>query len=128
MRKAQIVMCYDTQEGRIGFPLGETLFGKTVLVVGFGGIAHELLPRLKPFGVRLLCVRRSAWGARPDPGSLTRFLLITRQPVALKPHLSWDLNCSRGPPCARRGGWPRSWETQSALQPYIFLAVCMHAQ
>ena len=30
---------------RIGQPLGRTLAGKAVLVVGFGGIAKELLPR-----------------------------------------------------------------------------------
>ena len=29
----------------MGLPLGETIFGKTCLVVGFGNIASELVPR-----------------------------------------------------------------------------------
>jgi len=33
------------RERRIGVPLGRTLFGKSVLIVGFGGIAKELVPR-----------------------------------------------------------------------------------
>ena len=31
--------------------MGRTLMGQTVLMVGFGGIAMELAPRLKAFGV-----------------------------------------------------------------------------
>ena len=33
------------QERRLGLPLGQTLFGKTVLVLGFGAIAQELVAR-----------------------------------------------------------------------------------
>ena len=33
------------RHGRLGVPLGQTLFGKTVLVVGFGNIAKELAVR-----------------------------------------------------------------------------------
>ena len=32
-------------ERRVGVPLGRTLFGTNVLIVGFGGIAKELVPR-----------------------------------------------------------------------------------
>ncbi|BDA43435.1 Glyoxylate reductase [Coccomyxa sp. Obi] len=53
-------------ERRVGVPLGRTLFGKTVLIVGFGGIAKELVPRLRPFGARVMAVRRSAWGQAAD--------------------------------------------------------------
>ena len=49
------------QSQRLGEPCGETLYGKAVLVVGFGGIANELIPRLAAFGARLSCVRASAW-------------------------------------------------------------------
>ena len=45
------------QNRRIGVPLGDTLYGKRVLIIGFGGIALSLIPRLKPFqasSVRLL--------------------------------------------------------------------------
>ena len=48
---------------KLGEPCGETLLGKHVLVLGFGGIANELIPRLQPFGVQISCVRRSAWSA-----------------------------------------------------------------
>lgn len=46
---------------RLGEPCGDTLLGKHVLVLGFGGIAKELVPRLQPFQVRVSCVRRSRW-------------------------------------------------------------------
>jgi phosphoglycerate dehydrogenase-like enzyme len=49
------------QDQRLGEPCGETLFGKYVLVLGFGNIAKELVPRLKAFGVTVSCVRRSEW-------------------------------------------------------------------
>lgn len=49
------------KQQRLGSPAGQTLYGKTVLVIGFGNIAKELIPRLKPFGVRVTAVRRSAW-------------------------------------------------------------------
>ncbi|EIE22438.1 hypothetical protein COCSUDRAFT_37061 [Coccomyxa subellipsoidea C-169] len=53
-------------ERRVGVPLGRTLFGTNVLIVGFGGIAKELLPRLRPFGARVTAVRRSSWGQAAD--------------------------------------------------------------
>jgi phosphoglycerate dehydrogenase-like enzyme len=49
------------RERRLGEPCGETLFGKSVLILGFGNIAKELVPRLKAFGVRMSCVRLSSW-------------------------------------------------------------------
>lgn len=39
------VMAKSIAEQRVGVPLGQTLFGKTVLIVGFGGIAKELVVR-----------------------------------------------------------------------------------
>ena len=38
-------MAESIQQGRVGVPLGKTLYGKSVLIVGFGGIAKELVPR-----------------------------------------------------------------------------------
>ena len=38
-------MAESIQHGRVGVPLGKTLYGKSVLIVGFGGIAKELVPR-----------------------------------------------------------------------------------
>ncbi|CAK0780981.1 hypothetical protein CVIRNUC_005244 [Coccomyxa viridis] len=59
-------MAESIQHGRVGVPLGKTLYGKSVLIVGFGGIAKELVPRLKAFGVHITAVRRSAWGKAED--------------------------------------------------------------
>lgn len=49
------------QKRLLGEPCGETLFGKRVLVLGYGNIARELIPRLVPLGVQISCVRRSPW-------------------------------------------------------------------
>ena len=38
-------MSTSVKERRIGWPCGETLLDKTALVVGYGGIARELVPR-----------------------------------------------------------------------------------
>lgn len=38
-------MAASIRERRVGVPLGRTLFGASVLIVGFGGIARELVPR-----------------------------------------------------------------------------------
>ncbi|PSC74029.1 glyoxylate reductase hydroxypyruvate reductase isoform X2 [Micractinium conductrix] len=55
-------MADSIQQRRLGMPLGQTLLGKSVLVVGFGNIANELIVRLKPFGVHILVLRRKPWG------------------------------------------------------------------
>lgn len=44
-------------ERLIGQPLGQTLFGKRVLIVGCGGIAQALIPRLAAFGTHITVVR-----------------------------------------------------------------------
>lgn len=49
------------QERRLGEPCGETLFGKHVLVLGYGNIARGLIPLLHAFGASVTCVRRSPW-------------------------------------------------------------------
>ena len=54
---------HAVSNGLLGEPCGDTLLGKHVLVLGFGGIAKELVPRLQPFGVTISCVRRSTWKA-----------------------------------------------------------------
>ena len=45
-------------EGRVGGPMGSALMGKTVGLVGLGGIAKALIRRLKAFDVRLMGIRR----------------------------------------------------------------------
>jgi phosphoglycerate dehydrogenase-like enzyme len=45
-----------------GGPMGRALLGRTAGIVGLGGIGQALALRLRPFGMRLLGLRR-----RPDP-------------------------------------------------------------
>lgn len=46
------------QERMLGVPTGETLYGKTVFIVGYGNIGKDLAVRLRPFGVKILATRR----------------------------------------------------------------------
>ncbi|CAL5066110.1 unnamed protein product [Urochloa decumbens] len=50
----------------LGSPIGETIYGKTVLILGFGAIGVEIAKRLKPFGAKILATKRN-W----SPGSMT---------------------------------------------------------
>lgn len=43
---------------RLGVPCGETLFGKTIFIMGYGNIGVELAKRLRPFDVRILATKR----------------------------------------------------------------------
>lgn len=43
---------------RIGVPIGTTLKGKTVAIVGFGGIGRALARRLRAFSVRVVAISR----------------------------------------------------------------------
>ncbi|KAL6639083.1 hypothetical protein ACP70R_022813 [Stipagrostis hirtigluma subsp. patula] len=43
----------------LGLPVGETIFGKTILILGFGAIGVEVARRLRPFGVKLLATKRN---------------------------------------------------------------------
>lgn len=53
---------------RLGEPCGETLFGKTVFILGCGNIGIELAKRLKPFGVKILATKRS-WSSQMNGSS-----------------------------------------------------------
>lgn len=46
------------KERMLGAPTGETLYGKTVFIVGYGNIGKDLAIRLRPFGVKILATRR----------------------------------------------------------------------
>ena len=50
-----------------GWPCGQALLGRTAGIVGLGGIGQALAVRLKPFGMRLLGLKR-----RPDPSLAER--------------------------------------------------------
>ncbi|KAL6897318.1 hypothetical protein ACP4OV_007014 [Aristida adscensionis] len=43
----------------LGLPVGETIFGKTILILGFGAIGVEVARRLRPFGVKVLATKRN---------------------------------------------------------------------
>ena len=62
-------------------PAGESLYGRTVLIVGAGGIARELIRLLVPFGTTIVVVRRST---DPVPGA-ARTVPADRLPEEL-PH------------------------------------------
>jgi len=57
----------NVRAGRLGTPVGTTLQGKTVVILGFGDIGRAVARRLRPFGVRILAVsRRGPRGAETD--------------------------------------------------------------
>jgi phosphoglycerate dehydrogenase-like enzyme len=51
-------MAHSLAEGRMGEPMGSALSGKTVGLVGLGGIGRALVQRLKGFDVRLIGIKR----------------------------------------------------------------------
>ncbi|XP_073286048.1 uncharacterized protein [Primulina huaijiensis] len=54
---------YDMQiavrQKQLGNPIGDTLLGKTVFLMGFGNIGIHLAKRLRPFGVKILATKRT---------------------------------------------------------------------
>ena len=77
-------MAQSLADGRMGVPQGRALSGKTVGLVGLGGIGRALARRLQPFNVRLIGIKRGnpaeameelglEWVGRPeDLGELLR--------------------------------------------------------
>ncbi len=55
-------MAKSLANGKMGEPQGRSLSGRTVGLVGLGGIGRALIKRLKPFDVRLVGIKRH------DPG------------------------------------------------------------
>lgn len=58
LRKQNEMRIAVTQK-KLGEPIGETLLGKTVFIMGFGNIGIELAKRLRPFDVKILATKRS---------------------------------------------------------------------
>jgi lactate dehydrogenase-like 2-hydroxyacid dehydrogenase len=76
------------------FPLGASLAGKRVGIVGLGGIGHEVARRLEPFGVDLAYHGRTdqklAWPFEPDLVALagrSDILIVTAPGGARTAHL-----------------------------------------
>lgn len=60
-------MTRSIKQQQLGVPPGDALIGKSVLVIGFGNIAKELIVRLVPFKVKIAALRRSDhWGKHKD--------------------------------------------------------------
>ncbi|KAK7271394.1 hypothetical protein RJT34_27252 [Clitoria ternatea] len=60
------------QQKKLGDPITETLFGKTVFILGFGNIGVDLAKRLQPFGVKVIATKRSWASYAQDTGKLSR--------------------------------------------------------
>ena len=45
---------------QLGTPCGKTLYGAHALIIGFGGLARQLIPRLAALGMTMSCVRGNA--------------------------------------------------------------------
>jgi phosphoglycerate dehydrogenase-like enzyme len=58
-KRARATAWDDTPEGR-------SLYGRNVVIIGAGGVAHELIRLLAPFGATITVVRRQA---KPVPGA-----------------------------------------------------------
>ncbi|KAK9110050.1 hypothetical protein Sjap_018110 [Stephania japonica] len=56
--RKQKEMEISIMQKRLGEPIGETLLGKTIFILGFGNIGIDLAKRLKPFGVKVLATKR----------------------------------------------------------------------
>ncbi|KAK8480743.1 hypothetical protein V6N13_145207 [Hibiscus sabdariffa] len=57
--RKQNEMQISVKQKILGEPVGDTLFGKTVFILGFGNIGIELAKRLKPFDVKVIATKRS---------------------------------------------------------------------
>ncbi|XP_010910119.1 uncharacterized protein [Elaeis guineensis] len=56
--RKQKEMDVAVKQKNLGEPIGDTILGKTVFILGFGAIGVDLAKRLRPFGVRILAIKR----------------------------------------------------------------------
>ncbi|KAF0906602.1 hypothetical protein E2562_012052 [Oryza meyeriana var. granulata] len=64
--RKQKVMDTAVKRKDLGIPVGDTIFGKSVLILGFGAIGVEVAKRLRPFGVKILATKRN-WSSDTLP-------------------------------------------------------------
>ncbi|KAM7509363.1 hypothetical protein LguiA_019816 [Lonicera macranthoides] len=63
--RKQNQMQIAVKQKKVGEPIGETLLGKTVFIMGFGNIGIQLAKRLRPFGVKIFATKRSWASSHP---------------------------------------------------------------
>ncbi|XP_050375780.1 uncharacterized protein LOC126793333 [Argentina anserina] len=63
--RKQNEMQTSIKQRMLGGPIGETLLGKTVFILGYGNIGMDLAKRLKPFGVKIIATKRN-WDTHLD--------------------------------------------------------------
>uniref|UniRef100_A0A7N2KU95 Uncharacterized protein n=1 Tax=Quercus lobata TaxID=97700 RepID=A0A7N2KU95_QUELO len=61
------------RQRKLGEPVGDTLLGKTVFILGFGNIGIDLAKRLRAFGVKIIATKRS-WGSYSQDSCQTNVL------------------------------------------------------
>lgn len=66
--RKQNEMQISVNQRQLGVPVGETLLGKTVFILGYGNIGIELARRLQPFGVKIIATKRS-WASYSQDSS-----------------------------------------------------------
>ncbi|KAK4781458.1 hypothetical protein SAY86_015560 [Trapa natans] len=68
--RKQTEMAVAVKQKKLGEPVGETLLGKTVLLLGYGNIGIDLAKRLRPFGVKIIATKRG-WSLKNGGSSKT---------------------------------------------------------
>ncbi|KAL5776328.1 hypothetical protein ACOSP7_009254 [Xanthoceras sorbifolium] len=74
--RKQNEMRIAVKQKKLGEPIGETLLGKTVYIMGFGNIGVHLAKRLRPFGVKIIATKRS-WASHTEVPSESNALPVT---------------------------------------------------
>lgn len=79
--RKQTEMQISIRQKKLGEPIGDTLLGKTVFILGYGNIGIELAKRLRPFGVKIIATKRS-WDFHFDGSCQSNGTGIHRSDVA----------------------------------------------
>ncbi|KAL4434238.1 hypothetical protein ABPG75_000679 [Micractinium tetrahymenae] len=115
-------MADSIRQRRLGVPLGQTLLGKTVLIVGFGNIAKELAVRLKLFGVRITALRRKPWGGHAQQAQQQGGQQQPCWPPPSHPHDS-ELEAAAEAALADRGCWGQD-SSRLAAEADVIAVTC----
>ncbi|KAK0597373.1 hypothetical protein LWI29_024638 [Acer saccharum] len=73
--RKQNEMQIAVKQKKLGEPIGETLLGKTLYIMGFGNIGVHLAKCLRPFGVKIIATKRS-WASHTEVSSQSNALPV----------------------------------------------------